>query len=86
MVAYALAGTVRRDLTTEPIGYARDGQPVFLRDLWPSPAEVEDVILGHCYPSSEAPARTVMMGVEADLESAPANGGPRELPTNCIVL
>ncbi len=43
VVAYALAGTVRRDLTIEPIGYARDGQPIFLRDLWPSPAEVEDV-------------------------------------------
>lgn len=44
VVAYALAGTVRRDLTTEPIGYVRDGKPVFLRDLWPSPAEVEDVV------------------------------------------
>lgn len=44
VVAYALAGTVQRDLTTEPIGYARDGQPVFLRDLWPSPAEVEHIV------------------------------------------
>lgn len=44
VVAYALAGTVHRDLTTEPVGYAADGEPVFLRDLWPSPAEVESVV------------------------------------------
>jgi aconitate hydratase len=44
VVAYALAGTIRRDLTTEPIGYARGGEPVFLSDLWPSPAEVEDMV------------------------------------------
>lgn len=44
VVAYALAGTVRRDLTTEPVGYAADGQPVFLRDLWPSSEEVEAVV------------------------------------------
>lgn len=44
VVAYALAGTVHQDLTTEPVGYAPGGQPVFLRDLWPSPAEVERVV------------------------------------------
>ncbi|MBV9228041.1 MAG: aconitate hydratase AcnA, partial [Chloroflexi bacterium] len=44
VVAYALAGTVRKDLTTEPIGHTHDGQPVFLRDLWPSPVEVEHVV------------------------------------------
>ena len=44
VVAYALAGTVRTDLTTQPVGYARDGRPVFLRDLWPSPAEVERIV------------------------------------------
>jgi aconitate hydratase len=44
VVAYALAGTIRKDLTTEPIGYASNGQPLFLRDLWPSPAEVERIV------------------------------------------
>ena len=36
VVAYALAGTVTKDLTTEPIGEDRDGHPVFLKDIWPS--------------------------------------------------
>ena len=40
VVAYALAGTVARDLTTEPLGTGRDGAPVFLRDIWPDGAEV----------------------------------------------
>lgn len=44
VVAYALAGTICKDLTTEPIGYASDGQPLFLRDLWPSLEEVERVV------------------------------------------
>ena len=40
VVAYALAGTVRTDLTTDPLGTDRDGKPVFLRDIWPTDAEV----------------------------------------------
>ena len=44
VVAYALAGTMDIDLTTEPIGTGSDGQPVYLADIWPSPAEVEEVV------------------------------------------
>jgi aconitate hydratase len=44
VVAYALAGTVDTDLTTEPLGTGRDGRPVFLADLWPDPEEVNAVI------------------------------------------
>jgi aconitate hydratase len=44
VVAYALAGRMDIDFTTEPLGIGRDG-PVFLRDIWPSPAEVEGEIL-----------------------------------------
>ncbi|HET8732630.1 MAG TPA: aconitate hydratase AcnA, partial [Anaeromyxobacteraceae bacterium] len=40
VVAYALAGTVQRDLTREPLGKDRDGRDVFLRDLWPTQDEV----------------------------------------------
>jgi aconitate hydratase len=40
VVAYALAGTVDIDLTTEPLGIRADGRPVYLRDLWPSTEEV----------------------------------------------
>jgi aconitate hydratase A / 2-methylisocitrate dehydratase len=44
VVAYALAGTMDLDLTTEPLGADSDGNPVFLKDIWPSSQEVEDVI------------------------------------------
>ena len=40
VVAYALAGTTDIDLTNEPLGIGSDGQPVFLRDIWPSAEEV----------------------------------------------
>jgi aconitate hydratase len=44
VVAYALAGRMDLDLTKEPLGIGTDG-PVFLRDIWPSPAEVHDEII-----------------------------------------
>ena len=44
VVAYALAGTVQKDLTTEPIQTTQDGRKIFLTDIWPSSAEIEAVI------------------------------------------
>jgi aconitate hydratase len=44
VVAYALAGTADIDLSTEPLGTGKDGQPVFLKDIWPSPKEVADTV------------------------------------------
>ncbi len=45
VVAYALAGTIRKDLTTEAIGEGSDGQPVFLKDIWPTNQEVAAMVL-----------------------------------------
>jgi aconitate hydratase len=44
VVAYALAGHVDIDLTQEPLGNGSDGKPVYLKDVWPSPREVQDAI------------------------------------------
>jgi len=44
VVAYALAGRVDVDLTTEPIGRARDGRPIYLKDLWPPLAEIRRLV------------------------------------------
>ena len=44
VVAYALAGSMDVDLFNDPLGQDQDGNDVFLRDIWPSPSEVEDVI------------------------------------------
>jgi aconitate hydratase len=44
VVAYALAGTVHIDLQDQPIGNDKSGKPVFLKDLWPTPEEVNEVV------------------------------------------
>jgi aconitate hydratase len=45
VVAYALAGRIDVDLTSEPLGTGKDGQPVFLRDVWPSRREIAATVL-----------------------------------------
>ena len=49
VVAYALTGTVRSDITTQPIGTARNGQPVYLKDIWPTNDEVRALIDAHVH-------------------------------------
>jgi aconitate hydratase len=44
VVAYALTGSMDTDMVNEPIGTGRDGQPVYLRDIWPSPAEIAEIV------------------------------------------
>ena len=44
VVAYALAGTVTIDLTREPLGVGADARPVYLRDIWPTQREIDEVI------------------------------------------
>ena len=44
VVAYALAGTLELDLTTEALGVGKDGKPVFLKDIWPGSAEIQQFI------------------------------------------
>jgi aconitate hydratase len=44
VVAYALAGSMDIDITTEPLGTGNDGQPVHLADIWPSPQEIQEVV------------------------------------------
>ena len=45
VVAYALAGTMDIDLATDALGTGRDGKPVYLKDIWPSPQEVQQTVL-----------------------------------------
>jgi aconitate hydratase A / 2-methylisocitrate dehydratase len=44
VVAYAIAGKVNINLDTEPLGVGRDGQPVYLKDIWPNSAEVQTLM------------------------------------------
>jgi aconitate hydratase len=50
VVAYALAGTLDIDLTRDPIANGSDGQPVYLKDIWPTNKEVSDAIAGAINP------------------------------------
>ncbi|MDQ0650093.1 aconitate hydratase AcnA [Pseudomonas cedrina] len=44
VVAYALAGTVRIDISSEPLGHDQAGNPVYLKDIWPSSQEIADAV------------------------------------------
>lgn len=44
VVAYAIAGSMRVDLTTEPLGKDKDGNDVYLKDIWPTNKEVQDMV------------------------------------------
>ena len=44
VVAYALAGSITRDLVNEPLGKGSDGAPVYLRDVWPSNREIQEIM------------------------------------------
>jgi len=52
VVAYALAGSVNMDLTREPVGYDKKDQPVYLKDIWPSPKEISAAIAKAVKPAS----------------------------------
>ncbi|HUO68511.1 MAG TPA: aconitate hydratase AcnA, partial [Gammaproteobacteria bacterium] len=47
VVAYALAGNMKIDVTKDPLGTGKDGKPVYLKDIWPSSKEVHDLIAKH---------------------------------------
>ncbi len=44
VVAYAIAGTVFKDLSKDPLGYDKEGKPVYLKDIWPSKSEIDQYI------------------------------------------
>jgi aconitate hydratase len=49
VVAYAIKGTVRSDLVNDPIGTGRNGEPVFLKDIWPTNEEIRSLIDAHVH-------------------------------------
>ena len=66
VVSYALAGTVNIDFDKEPIGIGKDGQGVFLRDIWPTPEEVQQTVVKYVTRAQfEAKYADVFKGPEA---------------------
>ena len=77
VVAYALAGSMTVDLTAAPLGQDRDGADVFLRDLWPTSAEVQAAMTAAVRPEQfTARYRGVFEG-DARWQALPAPGGRR---------
>ena len=64
VVAYALAGSMNIDLTTEPLGHGKDGKPVYLKDVWPSEREIQEAM--HASVSAEAFRREYASVFEGD--------------------
>jgi aconitate hydratase len=50
VVAYALAGSMRINIATEPLGTSKNGQPVYLKDVWPNNAEIAELVRTHVTP------------------------------------
>ena len=50
VVAYAIAGSMTRDLYNDPLGKDKDGNPVYLKDIWPTNQEVSDAVMNHISP------------------------------------
>ena len=51
VVAYAIAGTIRFDIEKDALGYDKDGNPITLKDLWPSDAEIDEIVAASVKPS-----------------------------------
>ena len=56
VVAYALLGKMREDITTAPLGTGKDGKPVYLRDIWPTNKEIADIVAPACRATSSSTA------------------------------
>ncbi|MCB9474486.1 MAG: aconitate hydratase AcnA [Candidatus Delongbacteria bacterium] len=75
VVAYALAGSVSLDLATEPLGIGSDGRGVFLKDIWPSNKEIDELLGQAMDPETY---RRIYSGVgasNADWNAIPVSGG-----------
>jgi aconitate hydratase len=78
VVAYALAGRMDIDLTTEPLGEGKDGQPVFLKDIWPGHDQINAAVAGALKPEMfRREYQSVFEGDDAwkGLEAPAAAGG-----------
>ena len=50
VVAYAILGNITKDITSKPLGYDEHNQPIFLRDIWPSSKEINEVVFKYLKP------------------------------------
>jgi aconitate hydratase len=77
VVAHALAGTVARDLTREPLGTGRDGAPVFLHEIWPDAEEVAALARRLLTPAGFAAAYADLFDADESWAALPGAGAAR---------
>ena len=75
VVAFALAGTVDIDLTHEPLGNDKDGKPVFLKELWPTTAEINETIASSVLPEMYTARYANVMQGNPLWNDIPVSGG-----------
>jgi aconitate hydratase len=75
VVAYALAGSIRHNLTTEPLGEGSDDRPVYLRDIWPTNREVADTVLHAVHRDSFAKRYGNVFEGPPEWRAVPSTGG-----------
>ena len=76
VVAYALLGNIREDITSEPLGTGSDGKPVYLRDVWPTNREIDEIVAASV--NACAVPGPLQRGDAGDEGVAGAAGGNRE--------
>jgi aconitate hydratase len=74
VVAYALAGTMRKDLTKEPLGHGSEG-PVYLKDIWPTNAEVAGMVMANVTPEMFAARYANVFDGDARWQAIKVEGG-----------
>jgi aconitate hydratase A / 2-methylisocitrate dehydratase len=77
VVAYAIAGRMTLDLTTDPIGTDRDGKPVFLRELWPTEREIQETMLASVTSEMFRTQYADVFGGDDRWKQLPVPGGDR---------
>ncbi|MFD1149652.1 aconitate hydratase [Saccharothrix hoggarensis] len=75
VVAYALAGSMDKDITTEPLGVDQDGKPVYLADIWPSPQEISEVVASSISPEGFAKGYADVFAGDQRWQSLPTPTG-----------
>jgi len=75
VVAYAIAGRTDIDLTKEPLGIGKDSQPVYLKDIWPSQKEIQDVIARCVSPAMFQNRYSAVYSGNPTWDAIPTKGG-----------
>ncbi|MFZ3034639.1 MAG: aconitate hydratase AcnA [Parvibaculum sp.] len=75
VVAYAIAGSMQIDLTTEPLGTGSNGQPVYLKDIWPTTAEVAETVRSCVTPEMFRERYANVFDGDANWQSIKVTGG-----------